>query len=108
MLPLKTPPALRDNLTKTKSKSMNTTATFPILTQALAYQLIEPARLNKFFAPFSEELAAAGILFPDHESTVPSPLEERDRERRRHFPRTDSPPVRPEPHPINGSYYDSI
>src|ERR1043166_2794019 len=47
---------------------MNTTTTFPILTQALAHQLIEPARLNKFFSPFREELAAADVSLPDHES----------------------------------------
>jgi hypothetical protein len=68
---------------------------FPILTQALAYQLIEPARLNKFFTPFRKELAAGGVSFPDYDSTIPSPLEERDRERR---PQST----------FTGSYYDSI
>jgi hypothetical protein len=105
-LALKKIPGPRDNPTKTKIKSMNTTINlqpatfnlnpppssihestdpsihlcadpFPAFSRALDYQLIEPARLNKFLAPFSVELAAGGISFPDHESA-------------------------------NGSYYDSI
>jgi hypothetical protein len=67
-LALKKIPGPRDNPTKTKIKSMNTTTPFPIISRALDYQLIEPARLNKFLAPFSVELAAGGISFPDHES----------------------------------------